>query len=76
MRLEDLPESMQRQVREKAGIREPRKKDRTGAGRTTTDGVCWGCGERFTSTTAWEKHSDATGHRRFELVADLKEVVA
>ena len=70
MRFEDLPPAMQAQVREKAGLSEPVKRDRTGAGRTGTDGVCWGCGERFTSTTAWERHSDAFGHRRFELIAE------
>lgn len=70
MKLEDLPESMQRQVREKAGIPEPKPKDRKGASRTTTDGVCWECGERFTSVTKWERHTAANeGHRRLELIA-------
>lgn len=71
MRLEDLPPAMQQQVREKAGLREPRKKDRRGDSKTATDGICWTCGERFTSTTAFEKHSDSNpGHHRFELIAE------
>lgn len=71
MRFEDLPPALQTQVRAKAGMPEPRKKDRTGAGRTATDGHCWTCGERFTSTTAFERHSDTNpGHGRFELIAE------
>lgn len=69
--IEDLPPATAAQVREKAGLREPRKKDRRGATKTATDGICWTCGERFTSTTKFEKHSDSNpGHRRFELLAE------
>ena len=70
IRLEDLPPQMREQVLAKAGEPTTRKKDRTGAGRTATEGWCWTCGEEFVSTTAWERHSDENpGHRRFELVA-------
>lgn len=70
MKLEDLPESMQRQVREKAGIAEPRKKDRTGS-TVRIDGTCWTCGEHFTHVKRWEEHTAANdGHRRLELIAE------
>lgn len=69
VRLEDLPGPMQAQVREQAGVREPRRKDRRGAERVATDGVCVACGTRWKSVSKWERHSDETGHRRLELIA-------
>lgn len=68
VRIEDLPPAMQAQVREKLGEPERRKRDRRNAALTRTDGWCWACGEHFTSTTKWERHSDETGHGRFELI--------
>ena len=67
MRLEDLPPAMRRQA--EAALNVKPKRSRAGDSRVATNGVCWGCGERFTSTAKWEAHSDLTGHRRFELVA-------
>lgn len=69
MRLEDLPPRMREQALAQLGEQPKARTTRRGAGATTTDGVCWACGERFTSTRKWEAHSDLTGHRRFELVA-------
>lgn len=70
MRLDRLPEAMQRQVREKAGLPEPRKKDRTGS-TVRIDGTCWSCGEHFTHVKRWEEHVSANaGHRRLELIAE------
>lgn len=68
VRLDQLPPGVQEQVRSQAGLPTPRRKDRRGAERVTTDGVCWECSERFRSTAKWEAHSDQTGHRRFELI--------
>lgn len=65
MKLEDLPPAMQRQALAQMG--EKPKRSRAGDSRVATDGTCVGCGERFTSTAKWERHSDATGHHRFEL---------
>jgi hypothetical protein len=67
VRFEDLPKSLQDQVSAKLGEKPRRKKDRTGDGRTACDGTCV-CGERFTSTVKWERHSDESGHRRFEVI--------
>lgn len=75
MRLEDLPPKMREQALAALGEPERKKKNRKGATRVATDGWCFACREPFTSTSAWEKHSDATGHRRFELIA-LPEVKA
>lgn len=69
LRLGDLPANLRAQVEQQTG-RPARKRNRTGAGATTTDGRCQ-CGVPFTSTTAWERHADAegAGHRRFVLIA-------
>lgn len=68
LRLGDLPANLRSQIEAQAGTPR-RKRNRTGAGATRTDGRCE-CGEPFTSTTAWERHSDTegVGHRRFLLI--------
>lgn len=68
VRLEDLPPKLRAQVEQKLGEQPKAKKGRRGASRVATDGVCWACGVRFMSSAKWERHSDETGHRRFELV--------
>lgn len=73
MRLEDLPPKMREQALAALGEQPRKRSTRAGAGRTGTDGVCWDCGERFTSTTRWEAHSDEHGHHRFELIDKPKE---
>jgi hypothetical protein len=59
---------MQAQVRDKLGIQEQRKRDRRAADLVRTKGVCHGCGVPFDNVTKWERHSDETGHRRFDLI--------
>ena len=66
VRLEDLPPAMRRHA--EAALDVKPKRSPAGDSRVATDGVCWPCGERYSSVAAWEKHSAATGHRRFELV--------
>ena len=68
LRLGDLPPKLRAQV--EAADPKARKRDRTGAGATKTDGWCFTCGERFTSSTRWERHSDESGHRRFVLLGE------
>ena len=71
VRLEDLPPKLREQALQQMNRTLPAPKDRKGANRTTTDGVCWECGERFTSVTKWERHTAANpGHRRLELIAE------
>lgn len=69
VRLEDLSPAMQAQVRAKLGEPVPRKSKGNRASGVATNGRCQ-CGERFTSTRKWEKHSDASGHRRFDLIVN------
>lgn len=70
MRFDDLPPALKAHVREKAGMPEPRKKDRKGATRSAIDGHCHTCGEHFTRERDWERHTaENPGHRRLELVA-------
>ena len=68
LRLEDLPPAMRAQAIA-AGAPSKRARNNAGKGATRTDGRCQ-CGEHFTSSLLWERHSDETGHRRFELLQE------
>lgn len=58
----DLPAS----VRSKLGLDTPKGKAKKGGGTNVHDGWCHACGERIVGCKAWERHSDETGHRRFQ----------
>lgn len=68
MRFEDLPPKMQQQVRDKLGHAAEVKAKKDYAATVKTNGWCFGCGVRFTSSAKWEQHSDETGHTRFVLI--------
>lgn len=70
VRLSDLPPDVQAQILGSLDTKAKRTKDRRGAERVATNGICWACKQRFTSVTKWERHSDETGHHRFELIAE------
>jgi hypothetical protein len=69
---EDLPAATRKQL----GIELQTKTGQVKRRRTTRDGMTVACdarcqcGERFTSSTAWERHSDeqGSGHRRLIVV--------
>lgn len=75
VRLEDLPPAMREKAMAALDKPAPTKKRGKGNRATgvATSGWCVACREHFTSTAAWERHSDETGHRRFELLADPNE---
>lgn len=64
---DDLPPALKKQLGLKnAGRMKPRP-SRIGQGAMEEGpGTCHACGESFDSYGAWEKHSQASGHSRFD----------
>jgi hypothetical protein len=67
VRLDDLPPAMRVQVEAKLGEQPKRRTKGNRATGVATDGWCFECRTHWTSCAAWERHSVAEGHRRFEL---------
>lgn len=72
MRLEDLPAALREKVAAELGEVPRKRTTRAGDVLEGVEGSC-ACGEHFEGRGAWrrfERHSDATGHRRFVMVGD------
>ena len=70
MKITDLPPKLREQVEAQIAANaatNPRRSKGNRATGVATDGWCFDCRVHFDSTGKWQKHSDATGHRRFEL---------